>query len=170
MVRLGNGDGNQYGANYNPVKVEPLKLRYSLGPNEVVIEVNDCGDIMINGETLVDGGEEGNGNSNLDGLLVEECREFSAFAREKFWYYLRDAKVVYSSVGITSFRNYCLVTYLNIVGTFFVIGSRNENTNENVVNTFVRLGNGYQEGSGANYGPVNFNKVHLRLPNFIEVN
>lgn len=163
LVRLGNGDGDKYGANYKPVNLEPLKVRYTLGPNEYIIEVSDCGDVKVNGHSLT----EETGELKTDELLIEECKEFSKFAVEKFWYYLRDSTVVYSSVGKTKARNYCLVTYLNVVGTFFVIGSR-DSSNLSVVNTFVRLGNG--KASGVNYEPVKFNKINLRLTDFVEVN
>lgn len=33
LVRVGDGDGYRYGANYKPVNLQPLKLRYSLGAN-----------------------------------------------------------------------------------------------------------------------------------------
>lgn len=42
LVRLGDGDAYRYGANYKPVNLQPLKLRYSLGPNEVVLLTEDC--------------------------------------------------------------------------------------------------------------------------------
>lgn len=164
LVRLGNGDGDKYGANYKPVNLVPLKVRYTLGPNEYIIEITDCGDVKVNGNSLT----QQTGTLKTDELLVSECKDFSKFAVEKFWYYLRDSTVVYSSVGKTQARNYCLVTYLNVVGTFFVIGSRNDSTQENVVNTFVRLGNG--NANGVNYEPVKFNKVNLRLTDFVEVN
>jgi len=56
------------------------------------------------------------------------------------------------------------------VGTFFAIGSHDaSSTPHSKVNTFVRLGNGFEKGSEANYEPVKFNKVNLRLRNFIEM-
>jgi len=56
------------------------------------------------------------------------------------------------------------------VGTFFAIGSHDaSSTPHSKVNSFVRLGNGFEKGSEANYEPVKFNKVNLRLRNFIEM-
>jgi hypothetical protein len=83
---------------------------------------------------------------------------------------LDKAKIVYSSVAKTAGKNYCLVTYLNVVGTFLAVGSCDPNTHKNVVNNFVRLGNGEGSRNGAHYDPVSFHKINLRLPNSIEVN
>lgn len=52
LVRLGNGYAKNSGAHYKPVAVEPLKLRYSLGDDEYIIEVHDCGDIHVNGKSI----------------------------------------------------------------------------------------------------------------------
>ncbi|MCB0370383.1 MAG: hypothetical protein KDD45_13410 [Bdellovibrionales bacterium] len=61
------------------------------------------------------------------------------------------------------------MTYVNLVGTFFAIGSHCEDDSPKTqVHTFVRLGNGFEEGSEATYDPFKFNKVHLRLKNYVE--
>lgn len=52
LVRLGNGDGKKIGANYKPIAVRPLKLRYSLGKNEVVVEFTDSWDIKVDGKCI----------------------------------------------------------------------------------------------------------------------
>jgi len=52
LVRLGDGDGKKIGANYKPIAVRPLKLKYSLGANEVVIDFTDSWDIKINGKCI----------------------------------------------------------------------------------------------------------------------
>lgn len=109
-------------------------------------------------------GHHGHGDSEEE--LVAKCKNFSDFAREKFWYYLQNAHVVYSSVGSTEDRVYCLVSYVNVAGTFFVIGSDAAKTHVCQVNTFVRLGNGYEDDSDANYKPINFQKVTLPLEDY----
>jgi len=57
-----------------------------------------------------------------------------------------------------------MITYLNLVGTFLVLGSYDSTTP--IVNTFVRLGNGFEKNSGANYEPVSFNKITLQLRDY----
>jgi len=57
-----------------------------------------------------------------------------------------------------------MITYLNLVGTFLVLGSYDSTTP--IVNTFVRLGNGFEKDSGANYEPVSFNKITLQLRDY----
>ncbi len=61
LVRLGDGNGKRIGANYKPVALKPLILRYNLGPGEVVIEFVDCYDIKVNGKNINDKGANGNG-------------------------------------------------------------------------------------------------------------
>lgn len=172
LVRLGNGLALDHGANYKPVAVKPLTVRYSLGDSEVIIDFTDCDDIKINGRSIASYYDcEGDDcKTKTDDLLIKDCEEFSAFCHEKYWYYLQDSHVVYSSVGKTDARNYCLVTYVNAVGTFFAIGSHDASAApHSKVNTFVRLGNGFEKGSEASYEAVKFNKVNLRLRDYIEM-
>ena len=157
------------GANYKPVAVKPLKVRYTLADHDVIIDFTDCDDIKINGKSVHYYYDCPDCKDKPDVLLVKDCKKFSEYCREKYWYFLRDAKVVYSSVGKTDKRNYCMVTYVNLVGTFFAIGSHCEDEKPMTkVNTFVRLGNGFEKGSEAEYDPFKFDKVHLRLKNFVE--
>lgn len=170
LVRLGNGYAKNSNANYKPVNLHISHFRYSLGPGQFLIDVSDCGDVKLNGKELSDNLDENLGkhkhSHDDDALLVQKCKTFSEFTRKKFWYYLQDAQVVYSTVGSTAERDYCLVTYVNVAGTFFVIGSDAAKTHVCEVNTFVRLGNGYEDDSGANYEAVNFQKVTLPLRDY----
>ena len=50
LVRLGNGLAP--GANYNPVAVKPLSVRYKLGDSEVIVDFTDCEDIKVNGKSI----------------------------------------------------------------------------------------------------------------------
>ena len=63
------------------------------------------------------------------------------FTRTTYWYYLQDATLVHTESIVTTQRFYCLATYVNIVGTFLVIGS-SDAQDVSQVNTFVRLGAG----------------------------
>ena len=161
LVRLGNGYEEGSGAHYKPIAVEPLKLRYTLGDDEYIIEISDCCDIKINGKAI---GHLKKEDPVDEESLVEQCKVFSAHAKEQFWYYLQDAKCVYSSVGRTNHRNYCLLTYLNHAGTFLVIGTTSKDQCH--VSTFVRLGAGNAEGT--KYEPVSFSKIKLPLESFDE--
>jgi hypothetical protein len=170
LVRLGNGYAPNSNANYKPVNLQISHFRYSLGAGQYLIDVSDCGDISLNGKELSNNLDDNLGNhhhfNETDSQLLAKCKEFSEFTQKKFWYYLENAHVVYSSVGSTAERDYCLITYVNVVGTFFVIGSDESKTHNCEVNTFVRLGNGYEEDSGANYSPVNFQKITLPLTSY----
>jgi hypothetical protein len=169
LVRLGNGLAIKYGANYKPVPVKPMVTRYTLGKGEVIVDFTDYDNITINGKSIASYYDCQDCGDKPDTLLLEECKNFSAFVVDQYWYYLKDSKVVYSSVGKTALRNYCMVTYVNLVGTFFAIGSNCEaNSPQNELNTFVRLGNGFEEGSEARYNPFSFKKVNLRLNNYVE--
>lgn len=126
LVRLGNGLALKQGANYKPVAVKPLKVRYTLADHDVIVDFTDCDDIKINGKSINYYYDCPDCKDKPDVLLVKDCKKFSEYTVKKYWYFLRDAKVVYSSVGKTDKKNYCMVTYVNIVGTFFAIGSHCE--------------------------------------------
>jgi hypothetical protein len=55
------------------------------------------------------------------------------------------------------------VFYRNIVGTFLVITTWEKSTLNTEVNTFVRLGNGFAEGSEAIYSPVSIEPYLVTL-------
>jgi len=56
---------------------------------------------------------------------------------------LRNANAVHSSHTPTSQRYFCVNVYVNIVGTFLVIGNWDLEGKASGINTFVRLGDGY---------------------------
>ncbi len=93
--------------------------------------------------------------------MNEKCGFVNTFITDKYWYYLRGAKVLHASHTPTSQRYYCVFVYVNIVGTFFVLGNYELETSSSSINTFVRLGNGYDVSSEALYGPVNVPAVKL---------
>lgn len=93
--------------------------------------------------------------------MNEKCGFVNTFITDKYWYYLRGAKVLHASHTPTSQRYYCVFVYVNIVGTFFVLGNYELETSSSSINTFVRLGNGYDVTSEALYGPVNVPAVKL---------
>ena len=67
------------------------------------------------------------------------------YIRKRYWYYLGGgdpAVLVHHDHLQTTQRLYFVLTYLNRVGTFFVISSCNDKDQVSV-NTFVRLGGGY---------------------------
>lgn len=161
-MRLGDGDGMKSGANYKPIDIRPLQLRFSLGPDEVVLEYTDSWDIKINGKCI----ECEENEVSSEDLILKECKELDTLAQDRYWYYLDHAKVLYSNFAKTTARNYCSITYLNQVGLFLVIGSKSISGQaaDNQINTFVRLGNGF--ASGVLYKQVAFNKVKLPLSDY----
>lgn len=93
--------------------------------------------------------------------MEEKCGFVDESIRAKYWYYLNKAELLHASHTATSQRYYCVMVYVNIVGTFLVIGNYELETEKSGVNTFVRLGNGYAATSGALYGPVNYEPIKL---------
>ena len=67
-----------------------------------------------------------------------------AFLRKTYWYYLNQAEMISKEALTTNLRKYALLTYTNIVGTFLVITSCEEEVVK--ANTFVRLGAGNISG------------------------
>jgi hypothetical protein len=74
--------------------------------------------------------------------------------REKYWYYLTKACLIYVAAVERGDSYQFLAIYRNIVGTFLAITSWKKQASSFDVNTLVRLGNGYAQNSGANYKPV----------------
>lgn len=160
FVRLGNGYAQGSEALYDPVKVDPLVLSLQLGEGEFIVTINEDGTITVVGD--YDNDEENPlPENNLEKDMEEKCGFTNTFITEKYWYYLRGAKVIHASHAPTSQRYYCVFVYVNIVGTFLVIGNYELETAASSVNTFVRLGNGYEPESEAIYGPVDAPQVRL---------
>jgi hypothetical protein len=84
--------------------------------------------------------------------------------RESYWYYLDHSDLVSNTQVPTNSQYYCVLVYVNKVGTFLSISSYNLKTETAKINTLVRLGNGKAEG--ANYGPVELNPAVLELGQF----
>jgi len=83
--------------------------------------------------------------------------------KTNYWYYLRGAGTLYEA-GIDSPLKFLFFTiYRNIVGTFLVISTWDKTTYKTTINTFVRLGNGFAEGSGQKYDPVNIDPFIVTL-------
>ena len=74
---------------------------------------------------------------------------------------MRGADLLHASHTPTNERYYCVMVYVNIVGTFLVIGNWELETERVGVNTFVRLGNGFAPESEALYGPVNYKPIRI---------
>lgn len=67
-------------------------------------------------------------------------QQSDSYLRKTYWYYLNGAALLNKTTLPTSKRVYALLTYSNIVGTFLVITSCEEEVVK--ANTFVRLGAG----------------------------
>lgn len=161
FVRLGNGYEAGSEALYDPVKVDPLVLSLQLGEGEFIVTINEDGTITVVGEAEEHNEENPLPEKNLEKDMEEKCGLTNTFITDKYWYYLRGAKVIHASHAPTSQRYYCVFVYVNIVGTFLVIGNYELETTVSSVNTFVRLGNGHDPSSEAIYGPVDVPQVKL---------
>ena len=71
------------------------------------------------------------------------CRHFDKYVRTNYWYYLDGAKLVSNENSLFEPHCYCTHTYVNRIGLWQVIGTHGPNGD--VVNTFVRLGDGCEE-------------------------
>ena len=162
FVRLGNGYGAGSEALYEPVKIDPLVLSLQLGEGEFIVTINEDGTITVVGDVNSD--ENSNATpekTDIEKDMEQKCGFTNTFITDKYWYYLRGAKVLHASHTPTSQRYYCVFVYVNIVGTFLVIGNYELEGASSSINTFVRLGNGYDPSSEALYGPVDIPAVKL---------
>ena len=139
FVRLGNGYSEDIQTPYSPVDIEPFIISLRLKQGEFLIEMDEDGNFRINGELVnVDTEEE---EPMTQEELDAKTAAIDIYVRERYWYYLRGAAIVHVESLLTTQRVYSLLTYINIVGTFLVIGSCDADDNIQV-NTFVRLGAG----------------------------
>ena len=95
--------------------------------------------------------------------LFEVSPEVDKLLKREYWYYLRNAMTLYEASVDSPNRILFFTIYRNIVGTFLVITTWEKADQQLQINTFVRLGNGYEEGSGANYDPVNIDPFVVTL-------
>jgi len=135
FVRLGNGYATGSGALYDPVKVNPLVLSLQLGEGEFMVTINSDGTVTVVGEKR--------SKSDIEKDMDEKLGLFNTFVSQKYWYYLNGAKVINASHTLTSQRYYYVNIYINTVGTFLVIGNYECSSGQSNINTFVRLGNGF---------------------------
>ena len=95
--------------------------------------------------------------------LYEVSPEVDKLLKREYWYYLRNAITLYEASVDSPVRILFFTIYRNIVGTFLVISTWTKDNQQLQINTFVRLGNGFEEGSGANYDPVNIDPFVVTL-------
>lgn len=95
--------------------------------------------------------------------LFEVSPEVDNLLKREYWYYLRNAITLYEASVDSPVRILFFTIYRNIVGTFLVISTWQKDTQQLQINTFVRLGNGFEEGSGANYDPVDIDPFVVTL-------
>ena len=105
--------------------------------------------------------EKAEGKSEV--TLFEVSPLVDALLKKEYWYYLRNAMTLYEASVDSPNRILFFTVYRNIVGTFLVISTWKKSNQKLQINTFVRLGNGYEEGSGANYDPVNIDPFVVTL-------
>ena len=137
MVRLGNGYSSNIRTNYDPFDVDPFILSLKIGDDEKFIQLDEFGNLRVNGQVANALVEEEDYASQRD-ICFEKADNF---LRKTYWYYLRGADLVNKETIITDKKDYFVMTYVNVVGTFLIITECN---GEQVIkaNTFVRLAGG----------------------------
>ncbi len=95
--------------------------------------------------------------------LFDVWPKVDTLLKTEYWYYLRNAQTLYEASVDTKLEYLYFTIYRNIVGTFLVITTWTKSTQKTQINTFVRLGNGYEAGSGANYDPVKIDPFIVSL-------
>lgn len=149
LVRLGNGYSTNVQTNYDPVSIDPFIITMNLGEGEVQIELADDGTLTIDGQVI-----DLTNNPQVDPTEEEaRCIALSdAYLRRTYWYYLNRAALISQEGLATNVRVYALLTYTNIVGTFLVITSCEEEIVK--ANTFVRLGEGFAQAQDIVVDPI----------------
>jgi hypothetical protein len=101
--------------------------------------------------------------AGIDITFNDVFPHIDTYLRQTYWYYLRNANIVYQANVNTLNSFLFFVIYRNLVGTFLVITTWDKAGQTTQVNTFVRLGDGYETGSGALYGPVKIDPFVISL-------
>lgn len=94
-------------------------------------------------------------NGRITPTLFDVWPAVDAKLKENFWYYLRGSNPLYEA-SIDSPLEYLFFTvYRNKIGTFLVSTTWDKATQVTKINSFVRLGNGYDSyANGKIYDPV----------------
>ena len=140
-MRLGNGYEKDIETPYSPVNVQPFIISLRLAHGEFLIEMDEDGNFKVNGD-IINTEEE---KEDLKVVDVDvKTKMVDEHVRKTYWYYLLRANLIHVESIRTTERIYVVLTYVNIVGTFLVIGSCNADDVVQV-NTFVRLGAGAKQ-------------------------
>ena len=59
MVRLGNGASRNFRTNYDPFSIEPFVISLRIGQDERIVEFNEQGELVVDGEIAIVLTEEG---------------------------------------------------------------------------------------------------------------
>jgi len=76
--------------------------------------------------------------------LFEVSPKVDELLKREYWYYLRNAITLYEASVDSPVRILFFTIYRNIVGTFLVISTWTKDNQQLQINTFVRLGNGFE--------------------------
>ena len=144
FVRLGNGYQKDIETPYSPVNVQPFIISLRLAHGEFLIEMDENGNFKVNGKVVNTDDDKEDEPKIID--VDAKTKMVDEFVRERYWYYLRGAELIHVESIRTTERIYVVLTYVNIVGTFLVIGSCNADDRVQV-NTFVRLGAGAKKAT-----------------------
>ena len=97
--------------------------------------------------------------------MVDIVRDIDVELKRMYWYYLRGSRRLFQANLDTPDRYVHFFIYRNRIGTFLAITSWYHETQASELNTFVRLGNGYDKDIETPYSPVDINPfvISLRL-------
>ena len=86
---------------------------------EFLLDKSASGEVVYNGEGVI--GQE---KQALTQAIVDEMgRKVEEYARLKYWQYLRNSEVVEYSSTLWGQTLYVMLTYVNVMGRFLVVGS-----------------------------------------------
>lgn len=138
FVKLGAGSSSS--PTQTQLSLQPFIISLKLSPTEVLLEVNDQGQIFVNGVNI----------ANQQEIREANARLIDAFLRKHYWFYLSKSIITHSDHIETSERDYHVLIYSGISGSYFVIASVEGGNVQ--VNTLVRLGD-QENNNGVELNP-----------------
>jgi len=142
FVRLGEGYEVEE-ERFAPISVAPFVISVDLGDGEYLVPHDDSAsvDTFTFSETWARSKAFKSKKQQDD--VHNKCGLVEKYLRKNYWYYLPDAITLDSSESSGIKNCYCVFHFVNTVGLWEAIARWDYSTNSPQVNTFVRLGDGY---------------------------
>lgn len=140
FVRLGDGYQNIQNL-YEPIYLRPFTVSMNLGRGHYQVPQFRRNDAYDWSESWAQ--NQFYRNKTAVAVAVSKCEALDITARKNYDYYLRGAVILSSANADYEDKGcYCQNTYVNLQGTWLVIG--NYGSGKMNIDTFVRLGDGYE--------------------------